>query len=78
MIKSHGRALTVVITPEARLMGLDLGDPVDVDIEKFGTISATKEIKAHSHSLGLVVTPEARLMGLVAGDIVKLTLRCHD
>lgn len=78
MIKSHGGALTVVITPEARLMGLDRGDPVDVDIEKFGTICATKTIRAHSHSLGLVVTKEARLMGLDAGMIVKLTLRRHE
>lgn len=79
MIKSHGGALTVVITPEARLMGLDRGDPVDVDIEGGGTmITATKTIMAHSHSLGLVITSEARLLGVDVGMIVKLTLRRHD
>lgn len=79
MIKSHGGALTVVITPEARLMGLDRGDPVDVDIEKdIAAVTATKTIVAHSHSLGLVVTKEARLLGVDVGEIVKLTLRRHD
>lgn len=78
MIKSHGGALTVVITPEARLMGLDRGDPVDVDIEGDDTVTATKTIVAHSHSLGLVVTKEARLLGVDVGEIVKLTLRRHD
>lgn len=79
MIASHGGALTVAITPEARLMGLDRGDPVDVDIEGGETtITATKVIKVHSHSLGLVVTKEARLLGVDVGDIVKLTLRRHD
>lgn len=77
-IKSHGGALTVVITPEARLMGLDRGDPVDVDLEKGDIITATKTIVAHSHSLGLVVTKEARLLGVDVGEIVKLTLRRHD